>query len=398
NIHFESLAIVLILDIFEYFNAIQLLHTINGLNSRLNELIYLRLQTYPLDFRSISKQDFDRICQKKLPFVTNQIKSIHLSNDDDTPQQPNLINNIISECPHLVDLNISKSQLKYCYLDIPIFNEFYIPLSTIISSSLEKLSIANDLFNIDDFIRLFQHTPNLQNLDLRIQETSNNDQFPCSLETLTNLLKSMPNLSELIIETDGIYITGYQWEQRIIINLHSHHNFHFNFQIFIILNYHFHFDDVLWSVIPKFDRLVTIEFVSIIHPDETDRPITDLHQLLDRAQHIHSITMDYLIISQLALVKFKNKSIRRLDLIANDGHFYVLLINIENRSIVVDLIENMPNLRALTFQCQDDRWGDTNEALLIEDEFVQWLKNRLPSHCLVIRDENELSAIQLWFR
>ncbi|CAF2099131.1 unnamed protein product [Rotaria magnacalcarata] len=100
--------------------------------------------------------------------------------------------------------------------------------------------------------------------------------------------------------------------------------------------------------------------------------------------------MDYLIISQLALVKFKNKSIRRLDLIANDGHFYGLEF--------VDLIENMPNLRALTFQCQDDRWGDTNEALLIEDEFVQWLKNRLPSHCLVIRDENELSAIQLWFR
>ncbi|CAF3598843.1 unnamed protein product [Rotaria socialis] len=150
----------------------------------------------------MKERDFDSIGQNKLPFVANQIKSIHLSNDDDTLQHPSLffsygfrfqqftklrsltlyyirstdlINNIISDCSHLIDLNISKcnfeddvktaeicinniwtlTQLKYCYLDIPFFNEFYIPLPTIISLSLGKLSIANDLFNINDFILLF---------------------------------------------------------------------------------------------------------------------------------------------------------------------------------------------------------------------------------------------------
>ncbi|CAF4183647.1 unnamed protein product, partial [Rotaria sp. Silwood2] len=280
--NFESLANELLLDIFEYFNAIQLLHIFHGLNIRFNKLIYLHLQTYPLDFRCISKQDFDNICQKHLPFITNQIISIHLSNDDDTPEQPNLffsygfhfqqfkklqslslyyirstdlINNIIRNCPHLIYLKISKcnfddnmekaqfcvnniwnlTKLKYCYLDIPFYNDFYIPLPTIISLSLENLSIANDLFNINDLIRLFRHTPNIRNLNLKIQDTSNDEQFPFiipllsklkisfkgSLDTLKNLLQSMPNLSELIIETDGIFIDGYQWEHIIINNLNK---------------------------------------------------------------------------------------------------------------------------------------------------------------------------------
>ncbi|CAF3894523.1 unnamed protein product [Rotaria sordida] len=575
--NFESLANELLLDIFEYFNAIQLLHTFHDLNIRFNKLIYLYLQSYPLDFRSVSKQDFDNICQKNLPLITNQIISIHLSNDDDTPEQPNLffsfgfhfqqftklqslslyyirstdlINNIIHDCPHLIYLKISKCnfddhmekaqicvnniwnliKLKYCYLDIPFCNNFHIPLSTIISLSLENLSIANDLFNINDLICLFQHTPNLQNLNLRIEDTSYNEQFPFiipllsklkisfkgSLDTLKNLLQNMPTLSELIIETDGIYIDGYQWEQ-IIINylyklnvfrllmfykidveknindeidqllesfqtkfwLHDHQWFvrcdsnteygfiylytlPYGFKKFYNLasdmskstcsidkKYHisnyvnslsldyfllrfasqfplqfsninhlelsFPFDDVIWSILSKFDRLISIELVSIIHPDESDRPITHLRLLLNRAINLYSITMDYLIMSQLSLVQIINKSIRRLDLIANDGHFYglecisliqsflgdqceVLLINIENRSIVLDLVEKMPNLRALTFQCQDDQWGDSNESLLIEDEFIQWLKHRLPSNCLVVRDESELSAIRLWIR
>ncbi|CAF4584085.1 unnamed protein product, partial [Rotaria socialis] len=333
--------------------------------------------------------DFDSIGQNKLPFVANQIKSIHLSNDDDTLQHPSLffsygfrfqqftklrsltlyyirstdlINNIISDCSHLIDLNIS------------------------------------------------------------------------SLETVTNLPKSMPNLSELIIETDGIYINGYWWKQIIISNLRKLRVFRLlmfyesdiektiheeidqlleSFQTkfwldehqcdmskstcpidkkyssskyvnILILDYfllkfaskfplqfpNIHhlelscpFDDVLWSVIPKFDRLVSIELVSIIHPDETDQSITDLHQLLDRAHYLHSITMDYLIISQLALF-YGLECISLIQSLLGD-QCEVLLINIENRSIVVDLIENVPNLRALTFQCQDDRWGDTNESFII---------------------------------
>lgn len=88
--HFESLPNDLLVEIFEYFNAIEVLRIFHGLNNRLNDLIVVYLEIYSLDFRSLFKKDFDLICLKKLPLVSHQIKSIHLSDDDDTPEQPNL--------------------------------------------------------------------------------------------------------------------------------------------------------------------------------------------------------------------------------------------------------------------------------------------------------------------
>jgi len=574
----ELLANELILDIFDYFNGIQLLCTFHGLNTRINELLNLHFQTYPIDFRSVSKQDFDHVCQKILPLLTHQITSLHLSNDDDTPDQPNLffshgfhfqqftnlqslslyyirstdlINKIILDCSHLISLHISKwnfdddtlkaeiciniiwslSKLKYCYLDIQFSSDFTIPLPTVMSSSIQVLSIENDTFSLDCLISLFKYTPNLRNLNIRIRDTSVSEEllsfnvplltklkiyFEGSLDILKNLLKNTSNLSQLIIETHDIYINGYQWEEIITNYLHKLKIFKFltvyridmdkninelidqliesfqtkfwlyEHQWFIRCNYHteygstylytipygfkkfynisgdmskstcptrrndtsfnyvntlildsdllrfasqfsllfpnihhlelsYPFDDVLWSVIPKFDRLISLEIISTVRPDENDRPINHFPLLFNRAIHLYSLTIDYLIMSQLSLELITNKSIRRLDLIANDGHYYgsecvsliqsllgsqceVLLINIENRTIVLDLIEKMPNLRALAFQCQDDQWGDSNESLLIEDELIQWLKHRLPSNCSVIRDESEISAIRLWIR
>jgi hypothetical protein len=566
--NFELLANELILDIFEYLNSIQLLRTFHGLNIRFNKLLYLHFQRFPLDFRSVSKHEFDIICQRILPLITDQITSIHLSNDDDTPDQPNLffsygfhfqqfinlqslslyhirstnlINQIILNCPHLIYLNISKcdfdedteeakscinniwnlTNLKYCYL-----NDFFTSLLTIISSSLEDLSIKNYFISFNCLISLFQCTPNLQNLSIRIRDISDNKplsfliplltkltiNFQGELNTLTNLLENLPNLSKLIIDIENIYIDGYQWEEIITNYLHKlkvfrllmyyqfddekifnekinelfesfqtkfwidehqwfiqydqhteYQSFHlytlpYGFQTFInyssdiskstcpidknynssnyvntlflknslsrpvlqFPNIHhleltFPFNDILWSIIPKFDHLISLEIISITHSDETDQSIIRLRQLFDQAIHLYSLTIDYLIISQLSSIPITNKSIHRLDLMANDGHFYdfeclvliqsllgdqceVLLINLENRYIVLDLIEKMSKLRALTFQCQDDQWGDSNESFLIEDELVQWLKNRLPSNCLIVRDEREMSAIRLWIR
>jgi hypothetical protein len=177
----------------------------------------------------------------------------------------------------------------------------------------------------------------------------------------------------------------------------------------------FPFDNTLWSVIPKFDRLKSIEIISNVHSNEVEQSINHLGLLINQAIHLYSLTIDYLILSQLSIVEIENKSIHRLDLLTNDGHFYgiecisliqsflgdqceVLLINIENRSIVLDLIEKISNLRALTFQCQNDQWGDSSESLLNEDELIQWLKNCLPSNCSVIRDEIDISIIRLWIQ
>ena len=175
------------------------------------------------------------------------------------------------------------------------------------------------------------------------------------------------------------------------------------------------FDNNIWSIIPKFNRLISLEIISINNSDETDQSLTNLRLLLNQSINLYSLTIDYLIISQLSLIEISNKSIRRLDLMANDGHFYgsecisliqsflgnqceILLINLETGVIIIDLIKKMSNLRSLTFQCLDDHWGDSNESLIIGDDLIEWLKSNLPSNCSIIRDQNELSVMRIWIR
>ncbi|CAF4671043.1 unnamed protein product [Rotaria sp. Silwood2] len=164
----ELLANELLLDLFEYLNACNLLHAFHGLNARFNQLLFIQLQKYYLDFRLISKNNFEYFCQQYLTSINNRVISLHLSDDVETPNLPqlflsygyrinqfihlkllsidcissfDLLNQIISQChelSYLTHLNImihnnqdpeenfrdvinniwSLSKLTHCYLDI----------------------------------------------------------------------------------------------------------------------------------------------------------------------------------------------------------------------------------------------------------------------------------------
>lgn len=552
---FECLANELILDIFEYIHSIELVRLFHGLNTRLNDLLYLYFQNFPLDFRSISKKNFHSICCDILPLISDKILSIHLSNDDDTPDQPNLflssfekflhlqslslyylhsidiLNKFLSNCSQLIYLNISQCdfdekislnqiwnllpKLKYCYL-----NEISLSLLTENLSSIHELSIENSILSFDYLISIFKHTPNLQNLNIKLQDTqlfSRNFSkltklklsFQGEFNSLKSLLFNLPNLSKLILHLEHIYIDGYQWEDiiknsllkleifrllmfyqynaeenfidelfqsfqtKFWIDEHhwyiqydqntNDHSFYlytlpYSFKKFITystdlsrstypieqnfsqtnyvhtlvwnnslsrkileftniihLELKFPFNEIFWTVIPKLNQLKTLEIVSITHSDDIDESITQLSLLLNQANNLNSLTIDYLILSQLSTIEINNKYLTQLDLMSIDGHFYdnecinlietllnnqceILLINIETRSIILDLIEKLSNLRALTFQCQDDQWGDSYETSFNDDELLLWLKTHLPTNCFIIRDEREMSIIRLWIR
>ncbi|CAF3924113.1 unnamed protein product [Rotaria sp. Silwood1] len=85
--NFELLPNEIILDLFEYLSLIDLFRGFFALNFRFNKLLYQQFQKYHLDFRLISKTNFNNICQYYLSSITGQIISLHLSNDDDTPQE-----------------------------------------------------------------------------------------------------------------------------------------------------------------------------------------------------------------------------------------------------------------------------------------------------------------------
>ncbi|CAF3872503.1 unnamed protein product, partial [Rotaria sp. Silwood1] len=72
------------------------------------------------------------------------------------------------------------------------------------------------------------------------------------------------------------------------------------------------------------------------------------------------------------------------------------------------LVKNMKNLRSLGIQCEDDKNHkqlslDKNdndkyveEKMENEDEVVKWLKDHLPSTCLVFRVPGYIKDILIW--
>lgn len=220
--YFESLANELFLDLFEYLSSIDLLRAFYDLNTRFNNLIFLHFQTNLLNFQSISKYDFDFVCQNYLSSIKHQIRSLRLSDDDDTPQQIDLffsyhfslqqfsylqsltiyriysfnsLQRILDELPSLLYLHHLKitrynivfnelydigiidrikclSNLLSCHLDITNTNDQCILIPSIISLSLKDLSISHLSFNIKQLLNFIEYLSNLQSLDIRIIDHS----------------------------------------------------------------------------------------------------------------------------------------------------------------------------------------------------------------------------------
>ncbi len=66
----------------------------------------------------------------------------------------------------------------------------------------------------------------------------------------------------------------------------------------------------------------------------------------------------------------------------------VLSIRINNHQIIIDLINNMHNLRTLIV-----KYTDKNH-----DDLIQWLKHRLPSTCLINHHSYDEYRISIWIQ
>ncbi|CAF1439078.1 unnamed protein product [Adineta steineri] len=289
--NFETLANELLLDIFEYLSAVDLLRAFHQLNKRFNNLLFIHYKTYHLDFRSISKCDFDIFCQRYLPRITDRIISITLSDDNETPDAINsflsygitfyqlislravkiyhlhstiLLNRLMTEChqlPYLTHLNFIDCCFKNehqsistqlnnlwmlpklisCHMDIDFHGQIYIIHPLMISTSVQSLSIESYCYGWKQLNHLLQQTPSLRYLHILLRDEPEDEQSLLftstslvtlkisayeSPITLTNLLKSAPNLYRLAVETDEINMNGYSWEQLIVNHLPRLKYFH----------------------------------------------------------------------------------------------------------------------------------------------------------------------------
>jgi hypothetical protein len=273
----ELLANETLLDLFEFFHVVDLLLAFHGLNSRFNALLFVHFRHFHVDLRSISKHDFDFICRQYLPSIVDRVISLHLSDDDDTPQQMDLFlargftvrhfthlrslslhrhssdrilrimqhechllhhltrlkvtgcgvgwNEDFSEC--LTDMILSLPKLTHCHLGFNFYSVY--PIPTVISSTLECLSIEGFNFSMNRIFSLLEHTPRLRRLhvnikmqygELKLQSTALSLTIlkiilNGSLETLVSFLEHTPNLCQLTVETEDIEPDGHRWEQII---------------------------------------------------------------------------------------------------------------------------------------------------------------------------------------
>jgi hypothetical protein len=252
----ESLANELLLDLFEYFDTI-------------NQLIFVLLQRYSLDFRSISKCNFESFCRRYLPSINDRVISLHLSNDFETPDQLqtflsngyrinqfthlkslsidytdsfDLLDQITSQCRELSSLthlsitmnnprdpeegfcnfinNIwSLSTLTHCYLDITFYYIHKLMTMSTISQSIRYLFVKNMFYDAASLSHLFKHTPHLQLLSMG-KTGEFNDQpmqpiFPLlislnaivdqSILWMKNLFQKLPNLCYLTLHVNNIF-------------------------------------------------------------------------------------------------------------------------------------------------------------------------------------------------
>ncbi|CAF1305116.1 unnamed protein product [Rotaria sp. Silwood1] len=276
----ESLTNKLIHEIFEYISTQHLLHAFYGINVRFNMLIYDHIRDHDGLFQSISKSLFNTLCIKYLPMNKHRIFSLHLSDNDDSPQQiecffnngfhlrefiqlryltldfihsENTTKRIMLELRHLpllTDLNLNQCYLrnhpkyqlnfvnniwslpKLIRLNLNIVPEYKCCLSvpTVISLSIEYLSVTGVYYESNEIDRLFKTTPRLRSLLVEMTCTTSNNDFTIVLpslnrlnimfhsaqkSTIENLLRNLPNLNALKIEILDLCLNGHDWERII---------------------------------------------------------------------------------------------------------------------------------------------------------------------------------------
>ena len=248
----ELLPNEILLDLFVYFNGIDLLRTFYNLNSRFNLLLYKQFRFYVFRFNSISKRDFDRICLKHLSFIADHVIALSLSDFKETLQQiyhffsyiPSfrpftnlrslsisnlctyqLLLKLLDECQHLNNLTKLKlfscsfqnssvefqliidkiwtlPKLTNCYFDIAIQNEqiFFIP--TVTSLSMKSLTIFSSHFQWNQMHQFIKYTPHLKYFSACIESPSNHNYKQITFSTLKKcdlILYYESNISEIDI-------------------------------------------------------------------------------------------------------------------------------------------------------------------------------------------------------
>ncbi|CAF2747050.1 unnamed protein product [Rotaria sp. Silwood2] len=278
--YLEVLSNEILLDLFAYLNGTDLFHGFYGINSRFNFLLYKQFRYYRFDFESVSKRTFDLINQQHLPLIADRVIALRLSNYETIGQCDLFVSYIPSfrqltclrlltiqklrsykvfiellnkchELDSLTCLNINHChfsteqanfsliidkiwhlpKLTDCHFHNIIRRPYYFRVPTIISPSLECVTIFHSELSSNQINRLFDYTPRLKSLSAIVRNLNSEDHitsphskliqlnmyfsYHINASNITYFLQSTPNLRHLDINIRSNLINGRQWEHII---------------------------------------------------------------------------------------------------------------------------------------------------------------------------------------
>ena len=224
---FENLPNEYLLDMFAYFNSVHLFRTFFGLNNRFNSLLHHSTLIHHFDFESISKKQFDSICQQYLPLVIEQIHSIGLSNSIETPEQIGYFRSYHFTFDRFINLKtICLSYISFDEIFDQILQECR-SLTHLTALRIDHIRNQYDGENICQLFNLIWTLPKLTHFyltnvsatysasDLPISSTLRVlvfDELYCSVNQIYLLFKSTPQLSQLNISIKHLYVSGRSFE------------------------------------------------------------------------------------------------------------------------------------------------------------------------------------------
>jgi hypothetical protein len=169
-------------------------------------------------------------------------------------------------------------------------------------------------------------------------------------------------------------------------------------------------DAMFWLRFSSFNYLKSLNISLYRHS-----AYCQLQTLFDQSPCLYSLKVESFAGLPTKLFQLKSKSIRRLDFsdVLIDQSIYfnkedclmlinsslgmqceVLLIRIKNRTILLNLINRMFNLRLLIFECEDDK--ESFLSISSKNELIPWLQHHLSSTYSIMRDQKKRFRIQIW--
>ncbi|CAF2919204.1 unnamed protein product [Rotaria sp. Silwood2] len=172
-------------------------------------------------------------------------------------------------------------------------------------------------------------------------------------------------------------------------------------------------NDQFWSIVPRLEQLTSL---NVLLDNGSDIGQSQLQSLLNRAPCLRSLrikscsssTQQVLLTGKsrnLSILRlfsqgyslcFDNQACAALSASSLGMQCEVLQIKVNYRADVITLINGMAKLRALYVYCCDDKINEKLKAT--NDELIEWLQQRLPSTCTIIRDEHLFYIINIWIR